>query len=187
MPGRVYGTLRHVTRTTLPFARILDLSIPRAGTAYRTPQEGAEADDRSSLTGPEREAVLEIAVLMASANGNTSLEELDSLADLVAHLRGARPLPGELGDILKNIEKRDTSPSVEERVHAIAATLARTAGGSRRLVRELAYKAAYAIRVADLESNPDEEELGEILVEALGLGDLAADLESEVNEALVAE
>lgn len=60
-----------------------------------------------------------------------------------------------------------------------------TANGD--MAREPAYKAAYAIRVGDLESNPDEEELGEILVEALGLGDLTADLESEVvNEALVA-
>ena len=58
-------------------------------------------------------------------------------------------------------------------------------GSTRMVARELAYKAAYAIRVGDLESNPDEEELSEILVEALGLGEIAVDLESEVNEALI--
>jgi tellurite resistance protein len=164
-----------VERTTLPFARILNLSIARA--------KGGESDvvDRSPLSNAEIESVLEIALTMATANGDTSPEELDSLADLVAHLRGKRPKPGELGTIMTTIQARDVSASVEERVKIIAKTL------HRSVARELAYKAAYAIRVADLESNPDEEELGEILVEALGLEDLAADLENEVNEALIAE
>jgi tellurite resistance protein len=164
-----------VERTTLPFARILNLSIARG--------KGGESDvvDRSPLSNAEIESVLEIALTMATANGDTSPEELDSLADLVAHLRGKRPKPGELGTIMTTIQARDVSASVEERVKIIAKTL------HRSVARELAYKAAYAIRVADLESNPDEEELGEILVEALGLEDLAADLENEVNEALIAE
>lgn len=125
--------------------------------------------------------MIEVALLMASANGDTSPEELDSVADLVGHLRGKRPLPGQLSTLMAAIEKRGLGSSVEERVRAIASSL------KRPVARELAYKAAYAIRVSDLESNPDEEDLGEILVDALKLGDLAADLESEVNEALIAE
>jgi hypothetical protein len=164
-----------VTRTTLPFDRILNLAIARARAA------GSDDVDRSPLSAAEIESVLEIALTMATANGNTSPEELDSLADLVAHLRGKRPGPGELGGIMNAIQARDVSASVEERVKVIAKTL------HRSVARELAYKAAYAIRVADLESNPDEEELGEILVEALALGDLAADLENEVNEALIVD
>lgn len=178
-----------MTRAALPFARILDASLARPaspapaaqGEAYRAPAGSPDANDRGPLTAAEREIVLEIAVLMASANGATSLEEVDSLTALVAHLRGKRPQPGELGAVLRRVEERGASASVEERVRALAATL------PRWVARELAYKAAYAVRVADLESNPDEEELGEILVEALQLGDLAADLESEVNEALIAE
>jgi len=172
-----------VTRTTLPFARILD---PAQSTQARTKSDDAApdravVDDRGPLNQTERESLLEIALLMATANGATSPDELDSLADLVEHLRGKRPQPGELGTIMQAILARDVSASVEERVRVVAATMPRT------LARELAYKAAYAIRVGDLESNPDEEELSEILVEVLGLGDLAADLESEVNEAMIAE
>ena len=53
------------------------------------------------------------------------------------------------------------------------------------IAREIAYKAAYAIRVSDLESNPDEENLADLLIEALGLDEVAPDLENEVNEALM--
>jgi tellurite resistance protein len=173
-----------VTRTTLPFARILDGSLERRKTpqeaAYRAPDGPAGADDRRELDPAERESVLEIALLMATANGSTSPEELASLADLVAHLEGTRPLPGALSTRMNAIEKRGIGGTVEERVRAIAASL------TRLLPRELAYKAAYAIRVSDLESNPDEDDLADLLVEALALGDVVADLENEVNEALIA-
>jgi tellurite resistance protein len=180
-----------VTRTTLPFARILDPALDRAPKdaldRRKTPQEAAYraaagevgVDDRSALTPAERDSVLEIALLMATANGSTSPDELSSLADLVAHLEGARPAPGQLSTKMNAIEKRGIGGTVEERVRAIAATL------QRRLPRELAYKAAYAIRVSDLESNPDEEDLADLLIEVLALDDLAADLENEVNEALM--
>lgn len=177
-----------MTRTTLPFPRILNLSVSRpksegipGAQAFPTPGASPLEDDRGPLNETERDGILEIALLMATANGATSPDELASLADLVAHLRGRRPAPGELGTIMNAIHARDVSASVEERVRVVAATM------PRKLARELAYKAAYAIRVADLESNPDEEELGEILVETLGLVELAPELEGEVNEALVAE
>jgi hypothetical protein len=166
-----------VTRTSLPFSRILDRTRPREpGNAG--PDAGN--DDRSELTGLERESVLEIALLMATANGTTSPEELASLADLVGHFDGKKPQPGALSKKLAGIEQRGIGTTVEERVHAIAKTL------RRPLARELAYKAAYAIRVGDLESNPDEEDLSDLLVEALHLDEVAGDLESEVNEALIA-
>ena len=166
-----------MTRTSLPFSRILDRTVPRG----RPPSgPGADVNDRGELSGLERESLLEIALLMATANGTTSPEELASLADLVGHFDGKKPQPGALAKKLSNIEQRGIGTTVEERVHAIAKTLARP------LARELAYKAAYAIRVGDLESNPDEEDLSDVLVEALHLEELAGDLESEVNEALIA-
>ncbi len=172
-----------MTRTTLPFSRILDRSLERRKTpqevAYRVSAGGEDVDDRRELDATERESVLEIALLMATANGSTSPEELSSLADLVAHLEGTRPLPGQLATKMNAIEKRGIGGTVEERVRAIASTL------HRLLPRELAYKAAYAIRVSDLESNPDEEDLADLLIEVLALDDLAADLENEVNEALM--
>ncbi len=164
-----------MTRTTLPFSRILDRSCPRE--RKKTPP--SETDERGELAGLERESLLEIALLMATANGSMSPEELASLADLVAHLEGKKPLPGALSTRLQSIELRGLGTTVEERVRAIAKTL------HRPLARELAYKAAYAIRVADLESNPDEEDLADLLIEALDLDDVAGDLENEVNEALM--
>lgn len=172
-----------MTRTTLPFARILDRSLERRKSpqeaAYRASAGAADVDDRRELDPAERDSVLEIALLMATANGSTSPEELSSLADLVAYLEGSRPLPGQLSTKMNAIEQRGIGGTVEERVRAIAATL------HRLLPRELAYKAAYAIRVSDLESNPDEEDLADLLIEVLALDDLAADLENEVNEALM--
>jgi tellurite resistance protein len=165
-----------VTRTSLPFSRILDRSYPREGPKIAP---GNEVDDRGELSGLERESVLEIALLMATANGSTSPEELASLADLVGHLEGTKPLPGALSTRLRSIELRGLGGTVEERVRAIAKTL------RRALARELAYKAAYAIRVSDLESNPDEEDLADLLVEALELDEVVPDLENEVNEALM--
>jgi hypothetical protein len=164
-----------VTRTSLPFSRILDRSYPRE----RPKQADGDHDDRGELSGLERESVLEIALLMATANGSTSPEELSSLADLMGHLEGKRPLSGALTTKLSAIELRGLGGTVEERVRAIAKTL------RRALARELAYKAAYAIRVSDLESNPDEEDLADLLIEALNLDEVAADLENEVNEALM--
>ena len=164
-----------MTRTTLPFSRILARSFPRERPKAAT----GETADRGELSGLERESVLEIAMLMATANGSTSPEELASLADLVGHLEGKKPLPGTLSTKMSSIEQRGLGATVEERVRAIAKTLRRS------LARELAYKAAYAIRVADLESNPDEEDFADLLIEALELDELAADLENEVNEALM--
>jgi tellurite resistance protein len=166
-----------VTRTSLPFSRILDQSCPRE--RPKAASQGAGADDRGDLSGLEREGVLEIALLMATANGSTSPEELASLADLLGHLEGKQPLPGVLSKKLGSIEQRGLGSTVDERVRAIAKTI------PRPLARELAYKAAYAIRVADLESNPEEEDMADLLIEALDLDGVAADLENEVNEALM--
>ena len=62
-----------MTRTTLPFARILNLAITRAASDDATPYR-AVVDDRGALNETERESVLEIALLMATANGATSPE-----------------------------------------------------------------------------------------------------------------
>ena len=164
-----------MTRTTLPFSRILDPGYPRV----RSKGSAEEVEDRGELSGLERESILEIALLMAIANGSTSPEEHSAIVALVTHLEGKEPLPGALSTKLDSIDKRGLGVTVEERVRAIAKTL------RRALARELAYKAAYAIRVADLESNPDEENLADLLVDALRLDEVAPDLENEVNEALM--
>ena len=39
--------------------------------------------------------------------------------------------------------------------------------------------------MSNLESNPDEEDLADLLIEGPSLDDIAADLENEVNEALM--
>ena len=94
-------------------------------------------------------------------------------------LRHFKAEPEELVAAISAVFTSLVGRMVLGRVQRIAATL------TRLLPRELAYKAAYAIRVSDFESNPAEEDLADLLIEVLALDDLAADLENEVNEALM--
>ena len=117
---------------------------------------------------------------MATANGSTSPEELASLADLVGHLEGKKPLPGALSTRLgvhraarpgrhgRGARPRDRQDAAQGVSRASSPTRRRTRSAS-----------------SDLESNPDEEDLADLLVEALELDEIAADLENEVNEALM--
>lgn len=129
------------------------------------------------LTSDEIDPVLEIAYAMANANGHASFDELESFRALVKHVS-----PGaEMTKLLDALGAAfDKAESVEERVRAAAAKLGRPEA------REAAYKAAYTIAVFDLETNEEERDLDDLLVEVLGLSSRVNDLEAEVNEALSA-
>ena len=74
----------------------------------------------------------------------------------IKHLRpeaNVGSLLDELGD------KLGGAASIGERVRAAAANL------SRATARELAYKAVYAVAVFDLETNPEERELENLVIE----------------------
>jgi len=134
--------------------------------------------DFVSLRGSEIDGVLELAFLMANANGDASIDELEAFRALVKHLRpeaNIGALLEELGDKLGGAE------SIGERVRAAAANL------TRSTARELAYKAVYAVAVFDLETNAEERELENLVIEVLGLDEKRAhELGLEATHALLA-
>ena len=112
---------------------------------------------------------------MANANGHASFDELDSFRTLVKHLRPS----ADLGVLLDTLGAAfDGAESIEERVRAAAANLGRPAA------REAAYKIAYTVAVFDLETNEEERDLDELLIDVLGLSARVDELEAEVNGAL---
>lgn len=151
-----------MSKRTPNFARVLPVPSAEAG---------------GPLGREEIEAVLEIGYAMANANGHASFDELDSFRALVKHLS-----PGaDMNALLEQLGAAfDAAESPEARVRATASKLGRPAA------REAAYKAAYTIAVFDLETNEEERELDELLVEVLGLASRVGDLEADVNEALLA-
>lgn len=155
-----------MTKRTPNFARVLAPSAPANG----------EADaDRGPLRGDEIDAVIELGYLMANADGHASFDELESFRALVKHLKP----DAKVSDVLDRLGSAlDKAESIEERVRACAPKLARATS------RDLAYKAVYTIAVFDLETNEEERDLDDLLVEVLGLSSRVDDLELEVNEAL---
>lgn len=158
-----------MTKRTADFARVLSTSNSGSGEA---------GGDKGPLQGAEIDSVIELAYLMANADGSASFDELDSFRQLVNHLRPE----AKVADLLDSLgAKLDKAESIEERVRAAAKNLARPTA------RELGYKAAYTIAIFDLETNEDERDLDDLLVEVLGLSGRVDELEAEVNEALTAE
>lgn len=152
-----------MTKRTPNFARVL------------APSTSPNADSGGALQPSEIDAIFEIAYAMANANGHASFDELDSFRTLVKHLR-----PGaDLGVLLDALGAAfDGAESIETRVRAAAANLGRAAA------REAAYKIAYTVAVFDLETNEEERDLDELLIDVLGLSARVDELEAEVNEAL---
>jgi hypothetical protein len=87
-----------------------------------------------------------------------------------------------VGALLEELADRmGSAVTIGERVRAAAASL------SRVTARELAYKAVYAVAVFDLETNPEERELEELVIEVLGLDEKRAhELGLEATHALLA-
>ena len=132
-----------------------------------------------ALEGTEGDAVIELAFLMANANGDASPDELEALRALIKHV-------DPRANVGATIEKLDdalgSAESIGDRVRAAAANL------SRPRARELAYKAVYAIAVYDLETNMEERELEEMVIDALKLDDKRAhELGLETTHALLAK
>jgi tellurite resistance protein len=129
----------------------------------------------AGLGREEIDAVFEIAYAMANADGSASFDELESFRALVKHLQPN----ANVADLLDALSARfDAAESIEARVRDAAARL------TRLEARDAAYKAAYTIAVFDLETNEEERELDDLLIEVLGLSTRADDLEAQVNDAL---
>ena len=129
-----------------------------------------------SFEGAEKEAVLELAFMMANANGDASVDEIEAFRALAKHFDPNADVSALLDKCTALLEK---AASFEERVRAAAERL------TRPEARELAYKAVYTVAVFDLETNEEERELEELIVEVLQLDHARVhQLELEATQAL---
>jgi uncharacterized tellurite resistance protein B-like protein len=131
--------------------------------------------DTGPLQGDEIDAAIELGFLMANADGQASFDELESFRALLKYLKPQAKVADVLDTLTDTLDKAE---SIEARVREIAPKLARP------VARELAYKAVYTIAVFDLETNEEERDLDDLLVDVLKLSDRVDDLELEVNEAM---
>jgi hypothetical protein len=132
------------------------------------------------LSDKEADAILEIAYLAILADHKLSDDELEAFRGVVARVRsivGADPSSpyrkaseptvakltnAELDGLLDDLRARTERVEADERLRVLAKGLSPAA-------RELAYKVAYALGLADMDSSDEEFEFDLQLVDALEL------------------
>lgn len=128
-----------------------------------------------SLTPKEAVALLKIAFLAGEADGRIADEEQESFKDLAAGLRKLvkesdqmtdAKLDAQLDDFAEEVEKDGREAALKE--------LAKACG--RPLVRDVAYKVAVAMSVADMDQSDDESSFDDDLMQALKLSEEQANL-----------
>ena len=136
--------------------------------------------EKSALTPAEIDATLEIAYVTIAADPRLDPAEIAAFQGVLERLRGSKVAPAELDRVLDEMYSRGErgSDDADERLRALAAKM-------RTPARELAYKVAYAMGVADMEASDEEFELDLQLVDALELSnDRAEELADEVMAVL---
>ena len=147
---------------------------------------------RADLTVGEVDAILEAAFLATAADGRLSPEEYEAFRSVASTLRqiaagkgsGPRKLIADkdLDALFERFAVRSDHATRSERLLTMSGKLGRT------LVKELAYKVAFAMALCDLEANADESDYDDELVAAFGLDQDRADtLAAEVYAALDAD
>jgi hypothetical protein len=139
------------------------------------------------LTASEVDAIVEIAYLTIAVDRRLEAEEIDAFKSVVERLRGAPVERSALDKLLDDMFARadaargsegEQSGYADERLRALAGKMSVPA-------RELAYKVAYAMGLADMESSDEEFELDLQLVDALELtNERTEELAGEVMDVL---
>jgi len=120
------------------------------------------------------DVLLELSYLTTAVDGRLDDDEIASFRTLAERLRGAVKLDELFDRYGGNVEHAE----IEERIKAIAPTLPPA-------LRDLAFKLAVGLSVADLDANENESELIAFLAETLGFDDEKVDtLTAEVYEGL---
>jgi hypothetical protein len=144
-----------------------------------------EKKDGPALTPSEVDAIVEIAYLTIAADRRLDVEEIAAFRGVIERLRGERIPDGALDAVLDEMygraeraraAKDNGSGYADERLRALAGKMSTPA-------RELAYRVAYAMGLADMEASDEEFELDLQLVDALELSnDRAEELVDEVMD-----
>jgi hypothetical protein len=142
-----------------------------------------ETQDGPALTASEIDAIVEIAYLTIAADRRLDVAEIEAFRGVIERLRGQRIPDGALDRVLDEMygraerargTKDDGTGYADERLRALAEKMSTPA-------RELAYRVAYAMGLADMEASDEEFELDLQLVDALELSnDRAEELADEV-------
>lgn len=170
-----------MTKRTPNLQRVLEWHpTAQEGDAYRTTAQAV--DDGGPLTTAEVDAIVTLAQLMVIADDRVSDDEFDVFEALAAHLAaGDGAATKRIAGLVSKLDDAPRDPaSMEARARAAASELKRPSA------KAIGYKAAYLTRVWDLDANPDEDDLDDLLIEALALSpDEAKELAQQVNEALM--
>lgn len=135
--------------------------------------------DSAKLVPSEHvDAVLELAYLIAAADGRLDDAELAAYRELVAGFRGGRVGEADFNALLDRFAGNVEHADVEDRVRLLASKLPASA-------REISFQLALRLSLADLDMSRQEEALTDALIEALGLtADRADELTAEVYAGL---
>lgn len=136
--------------------------------------------DGARLSAAEVDAIVEIAYVTIAADRRLDPAEIEAFGAVIERLRGKAVGDGEIDRILDEMYERTAAGREESDEHLRA-----LAGEMSAPARELAYKVASAMSLADLDSSDEEFELDLQLVEALELTSARAEeLQDEVMSAL---
>ena len=108
------------------------------------------------------DTILEIAYLMTAVDGRLGDEELEAYREVVTRVRGKAATLEDVDTLLNRFAGNVGPSEIGDRVRVIAPKLPEE-------LRDLTFKIAMALTLVDLDSSRDEEELNDVLIEALGL------------------
>lgn len=122
---------------------------------------------------PEQQNVLlEIAYLTTAADGQLRDEELAAFKQIISRLRGTKATDADVDALLDKFAGAVEPEEIAARVQKIAPTLPSD-------LKDIAYKLAVGLGVADMDAHDDEAELQVVLAEALGFDDAKVDALTE--------
>lgn len=138
------------------------------------------------LTPAETDAVIEIAYLAIAADRRLGDDELTAFRALTERLKGRPISRADLNRLLDDMsEQAESARSYDGKRPYANARLSALAKPMSTGARELAYRVAYAMGLADMAASEEEWELDVELGEALQISDeRAEELEAAVMDAL---
>lgn len=128
----------------------------------------------AALTDPERHAIVEIAYLAVAADHRVNVQEEAALRSIAQKLGAAK----DVDRIIERLGSARDRTTADARLRELAKSLASYEA------RAVAYKAAYAVALADLASSDEEFEFDLQLIDALQLPQ--SEVERLAEEVMVA-
>lgn len=114
------------------------------------------------------DVLLELAFLTTAADGRLDDDEIKAFKDIASRLRGKPLTNADVDALLDKFGGNVDHEEIAARVQTIAPTLPGD-------LRDLAFKIAVGLSVADLDASGDESDLQVLLAETLGFDDAKVD------------